>query len=434
MKYIFVSSTFKDMQWERDAIQRKVLPLLKERAREFGEDVELCDLRWGIDTDGLSESNEMRKILSVCMQEIDNCKPYMLVLIGERYGTAPRPELLETTSRLSNFSSDSNSISITQLEIEYGALQSDRDIRRVLFMYREPIKNAPPELCGEKGDAERIAELKDKIKKRGGIYRDYTLEYDETSNTLIDRTGFVDTVVTQLTEIFSDEWRSAANKSLEQRNDETVRKLFEKKAKTFTGRHNLLQKCLDILQNKRRSLKISGSVGSGKNTLAAKIICTLQNDNWNICPFDYYHTSFTDGVYSMYRQWLFCVKRLLNEPLESNGNNTSNSEDSIEIIKAELEAALRKYSEKYDTPLLLVATDLPNCAAYYKHSDARAAFDALAPAAPPNVKCLFSYIDNYDYNRFKFFKSDDFCVKHSERLSTNLSVSPFRAAGCGVMK
>ena len=44
MNTIFVSSTFKDMQFERDIIQKQVLPRLQEFAKSYGETVEICDL------------------------------------------------------------------------------------------------------------------------------------------------------------------------------------------------------------------------------------------------------------------------------------------------------------------------------------------------------------------------------------------------------
>ena len=43
MKAIFVSSTFKDMQAERDILKSKVQPYLNSIARNFGESVSFSD-------------------------------------------------------------------------------------------------------------------------------------------------------------------------------------------------------------------------------------------------------------------------------------------------------------------------------------------------------------------------------------------------------
>ena len=50
MKTIFVSSTFRDFQRERDVLHDRVLPELNRQARRYGEAVSFCDLRWGVDT------------------------------------------------------------------------------------------------------------------------------------------------------------------------------------------------------------------------------------------------------------------------------------------------------------------------------------------------------------------------------------------------
>ena len=86
MKHIFISSTFRDMQAERDLVQERVLPELKEKARKYGENVGVIDLRWGVDTSELETEEGSRKVLSVCLDEIERSHPYMLIFVGERYG------------------------------------------------------------------------------------------------------------------------------------------------------------------------------------------------------------------------------------------------------------------------------------------------------------------------------------------------------------
>ena len=71
MKTIFVSSTFKDFQRERDALRDRVLPQINAIAKEYGETVDFCDLRWGINTSELDSAETAHKVLSVCLDEID---------------------------------------------------------------------------------------------------------------------------------------------------------------------------------------------------------------------------------------------------------------------------------------------------------------------------------------------------------------------------
>jgi hypothetical protein len=86
MKLVFVSSTFKDMQFERDLLQTYAIPVLDDGLRRYGEKAYFGDLRWGVNTTDLDSDAGSRKVLQVCLDQIDNCKPYMIVLIGERSG------------------------------------------------------------------------------------------------------------------------------------------------------------------------------------------------------------------------------------------------------------------------------------------------------------------------------------------------------------
>lgn len=54
MKSIFISSTFKDMQAERDSLHQNVFPKIRKVLNERGDDVQELDLRWGVDTTVMS--------------------------------------------------------------------------------------------------------------------------------------------------------------------------------------------------------------------------------------------------------------------------------------------------------------------------------------------------------------------------------------------
>ena len=69
MKTIFISSTFQDMHYERDIIHDRVTPALNGLARQYGESVSFCDLRWGVNTGELESEEGSRKVLSVCLEE-----------------------------------------------------------------------------------------------------------------------------------------------------------------------------------------------------------------------------------------------------------------------------------------------------------------------------------------------------------------------------
>ena len=99
MKSVFISSTFKDMQAERDMLHERIFPRLRKVIGEYGEDIQELDLRWGVDTANMSEEESGHAVLKVCIDAIDRCKPFFVVLLGERYGELA--ELVSLEKRVS---------------------------------------------------------------------------------------------------------------------------------------------------------------------------------------------------------------------------------------------------------------------------------------------------------------------------------------------
>ncbi len=92
---IFVSSTFTDLQEERNALQRRVFPALKKRCAEDGCQFQAIDLRWGVGEEAGLDQRTMR----ICLEELERCRqtsprPNFILLLGDRYGWQPLPEVI----------------------------------------------------------------------------------------------------------------------------------------------------------------------------------------------------------------------------------------------------------------------------------------------------------------------------------------------------
>ncbi len=90
---IFVSSTFSDLEEERNALQEKVFPELRKLCMEHGFRFQAIDLRWGVSKEATLSQETMR----ICLQEIKRCqamtpRPNFIILLGDRYGWQPIPE------------------------------------------------------------------------------------------------------------------------------------------------------------------------------------------------------------------------------------------------------------------------------------------------------------------------------------------------------
>ncbi len=89
---IFVSSTFSDLKEERNALQKKVFPRLRELCMQHGCRFQAIDLRWGVREEAALDQQTMR----ICQEEIARCqrvtpRPNFIVLLGDRYGWRPLP-------------------------------------------------------------------------------------------------------------------------------------------------------------------------------------------------------------------------------------------------------------------------------------------------------------------------------------------------------
>ncbi|MBI4567751.1 MAG: DUF4062 domain-containing protein [Planctomycetes bacterium] len=89
---IFVSSTFKDMEDERNALHRVVFPEVKKYCRERGFRFQTVDLRWGVS----EEAGVDQRALAICLTEVARCREIspqlnFLALVGDRYGWEPLP-------------------------------------------------------------------------------------------------------------------------------------------------------------------------------------------------------------------------------------------------------------------------------------------------------------------------------------------------------
>ncbi|MBX2797857.1 MAG: tetratricopeptide repeat protein [Myxococcales bacterium] len=130
---VFLSSTFRDMQQEREALIKQVFPGLRRLCRDRGVDLVEVDLRWGITED----QAEQGEVLPLCIREIERCRPYFVAILGERYGWVPdsvpdEPWALEGAS-------------VTHMEIHWAALKEGTDTDRSFFFFRRGAEGPEPQ-------------------------------------------------------------------------------------------------------------------------------------------------------------------------------------------------------------------------------------------------------------------------------------------------
>ena len=153
----FISSTFQDMQAERDCLMKYVFPELRRIAAERNVVLTEVDLRWGI----TEEESQSKEVLDVCLQEIDNSIPFFIGILGYRYGWCPTkedlsPRSLECYNDLHRYVE--HGISATEIEIQYGVLERKEKINAYFY-----IKDADDCDIAHVDNIEKLSALKKAI-------------------------------------------------------------------------------------------------------------------------------------------------------------------------------------------------------------------------------------------------------------------------------
>jgi len=128
---VFVSSTFSDLKAERNALQEKVFPRLRDLAAAHGCRFQAIDLRWGVSEEAALDQQTM----NICLGEITRCqktspRPNFIILLGDRYGWRPLPH------------------AIPEVEFERILPVITEEEKRLLNLwYRRDDNAVPPEYC-----------------------------------------------------------------------------------------------------------------------------------------------------------------------------------------------------------------------------------------------------------------------------------------------
>lgn len=333
MKTIFVSSTFRDMQFERDLIHNKITPLLNEKARDYGESVSFCDLRWGVSTENLSEEESYHKVLSVCLGEIERCRPYFVVILGDRYGFIPNLTMIDDVAQQKNFKLDSENCSITALEIEFGALCNSDQMKRTLFYFREIIGDNIPDIykAEDSQHAEKLQQLKQKIRTYGGQIKNYTVRWNNEQKNFEGLENFSDMLVSDIFALMSEEFQEYAQLS-EYEKDQRVQWEFAKqKSAQFAGRQHLVKNYVEILNSGVNFLVIKGESGSGKSTLMSQLAFNLRDEGYEVLPLFSSLTLMTSTASNVTRYIVEELERKIPETVSNYNEKIDTIQTNIEI-------------------------------------------------------------------------------------------------------
>ena len=295
---VFVSSTFRDMHAERDYLRTHAFPELAEQLRERCHYLDAIDLRQGVENaDEADEAARELRVLKVCLGEVERSKPFIVALLGDRYGWVPPAERIRAAAHSAGLptSVEVGGRSVTELEILHGVLENPDQRRRSWFYFRALDRTSMPPAVAARFPAEEPSEdpaspagklraLKERIRRElPDRVRDYVLRWDAATQTLVGLTeldamvahdlwGDLDAETADYLRLAPRTWQKADARALADFVAERTRSYVERPA--ITGpmlEHALSPPAPDAAWG----LVITGESGGGKSTLFGTVHSAL---------------------------------------------------------------------------------------------------------------------------------------------------------------
>lgn len=296
---VFVSSTFKDMQAERDYLNKYVLPRLQESLIAKGIIIKIIDLRWGISNDSVDEESFEAKVLHVCSDAIQTSRPYFIALLGGRYGWVPSMELMniakESLCESEREVLANDDMSITEMEILLGALGNKDYLEHSFFCLRDDnvyasIDHGYRDVYVDSGEnAKRLEKLKQKIVTacaENGCEENiipYKCVWDGANQKMVDLEKFGN-------DIYEALYNDIANSELcidsgQSEYQVTLESFVLSKINNFQGREQVLKELKEHLlgyniwkRGTSNGVFLIGDSGSGKSSILCKLYYDIVNE------------------------------------------------------------------------------------------------------------------------------------------------------------
>lgn len=303
---VFVSSTFYDMQVERDLLKSVVKRNLDAKYNRLGISIDFIDLRWGVNTK--SEEEFEKDVIQVCMKEIQDCKPFFIAFLGERYGWIPDSQ---TKEKGCSFMTDEDyrlicqaqDISVTEMEIMYGAFRKKAELDNCIFCFRnvesyKNIKNNDKQIYFDTAEnVNRIHKLKEKIQiqcseKSAGRIIDY---YLPTSLSYQSQLNELDSLANEIQSTLSNRIDNIIKQEKAQdipHDIKMVKEFITLHCDNYIHRENIERQILDNIEWNRDSFNvIYGDSGFGKTFLLSHLFEIMSQKSRTIAVL--YSTSFS---------------------------------------------------------------------------------------------------------------------------------------------
>jgi tetratricopeptide (TPR) repeat protein len=326
---VFISSTFVDMQAERDYLRTRVFPELEERLRLHRYSLEWVDLRVGVATASqLDEHVREMHVLKVCLDEVRRCRPFLIVLLGDRYGWVPPEHRIKGAAEEAQegFSSGVVGRSVTDLEIDFGVFSEPDQQTRSFFYIREPLPygEMPPKIAVLYSDAcdmdpaaaDRVSRL-DALKTRIELrlperVRRYALEWDAERQRPTGLEAWGSVVIEDIWSELEAEIRQGEAEpeiSWQQAERDALEDFVDDRARNFVGREDILSRLTGPATGAESAgvpagVCVSSDPGSGKSALFGELYRRLRDSDVLLLAHAAGASVQAASIDSMLRRWI----------------------------------------------------------------------------------------------------------------------------------
>ncbi len=384
---IFISSTFADMQAERDYLKQIVFPRVEEELQKRRIKLEIVDLRWGVDTTSMKQESEREaNVLKVCLEEIKRCRPFFIGLLGDRYGWVPPEERIRNAVVGEDLILSQKSQSVTALEIEFGVLAGKEQLSRSVFYFRESLlyEKFSPERASMFSDTynpalsktekhERETDLKNlktsikehfEKKKLSNKVKTYRGTWDETKEKVTNLEAWGEIVYDDILGECRSHAEATWDKVPQNWQEQELALLdgfIEHHTSTFCGRKELLDEIKrHLLSNEKDNwgMVLTGESGSGKSAVFSMVKKAMDQENCFVLAHSAGLSPKAKNVLDILQVWNRQLSRYLGIKEESAGSpeGVENLELNPEGIKQEVtEPEIEKIQDQFRELLFTVA-------------------------------------------------------------------------------
>ncbi len=257
---LFLSSTFVDLQAEREYLLKRVFPQVRAACRGRGVDFVEIDLRWGI-TD---EEARQGRVVRVCLEEIDRCRPYFLGIFGERYGWIPRRQDVahdEQTLARYPWVNDAIAAETSILELEISHAIDHGDPRCAPLFYEKVAEPGAQSFAVEP----RLAELKDRVRSGQFLWNEFATP---------ERLGGL--VLRDLLRILDRDWPASGRLSLVESIRSPHEEFAHSRVRAYAADDEYWNALGHFLDSDSSTLAVSGASGLGKSALISHLTSELR--------------------------------------------------------------------------------------------------------------------------------------------------------------